>query len=336
MGQIMSRKNLLSSLHGEAKTTPVSASPPFVRPLLDAAKSKPMAAVSKSIGDLNERSRRANEIERKLAEGQVIIELDTAAVDPSFVQDRMPGDIDGLLASIREQGQQVPILVRPHPETPGRYQVAFGHRRLRAVAALGLPAKAIVRELSDEQLVIAQGQENNEREDLTFIEKARFAARLKERFSRETIISAMSLDKADLSRMLNLIESLPSDLVDAIGPAPGVGRGGWQQLSELLEKAPTSLEGSKFAMSDAIQSLPSAERIKAMIAHLKPRHVERGAPGVLSTPTGVRLAVVKEGRGKLEISIDKKMTPEFAAFVLDQLPGLFEEHQATQLKKKEA
>jgi len=29
----------------------------------------------------------------------------------------------------------VPILVRPHPDHAGRYQVVFGHRRLAAVMA---------------------------------------------------------------------------------------------------------------------------------------------------------------------------------------------------------
>ncbi len=88
----------------------------------------------------------------------------------------------GLVEAIREQGQQVPILVRPHPDRPGRYQVAFGHRRLRAVAEIGIPVRAVVRDLTDEQLVVAQGQENNERRDLSYIEKARFAQKLQLRF----------------------------------------------------------------------------------------------------------------------------------------------------------
>ncbi|EPR21196.1 hypothetical protein L905_07620 [Agrobacterium sp. TS43] len=286
-----------------------------------------MAAVTKSLGDLNDRSRRANEIERKLAEGQAVIELNTEEIEPSFVRDRMPGDIDGLLASIREQGQQVPILVRPHPEMSGRYQVAFGHRRLRAAAELGLSVKAVVRELTDEQLVIAQGQENNEREDLTFIEKARFAARLKERFPREVLTSSLSIDKGDLSKMLAIVDSLPVDLIEAIGAAPGVGRPRWLELAELVEKAPPHLDAAGYVKSAEIQTLASEERFKALIAHLKPRRVERGAPSVLATPTGVRLAQVKDGRAKLDISIDKKAAPEFAAFVLEQLPTLFEEHR---------
>lgn len=294
-----------------------------------------MAAVTKTLGDLNDRSRRANEIERKLAEGQSVVELAADLIEPSFVQDRMEGDIDGLNASIGEQGQQVPILVRPHPDQAGRYQVAFGHRRHRALRELGLPVKAVVRALSDEELVIAQGQENNEREDLSFIEKARFGARLRERFSREIIMSSLSIDKSTLSIMLQLVDALPLELIEAIGPAPGVGRPSWQQLSDLVAK---TRDGGVDVVNHArsLAGLSSEERFKQTLAHLKPRRVERGLPDVMSTSDGYRLAQVKNSKSKLEIMIDKKATPAFAAFVLNQLPALFEAHEAVNQRKKEA
>lgn len=329
----MSRKNLLSSLHGEVRHDPQPAPPPHSRPHLDAAKSKPMAAVSKSLGDLNDRSRRANEIERKLAEGQVVIDLETGDIDPSFVQDRMEGDIDGLVASIREQGQQVPILVRPHPERSGRYQVAFGHRRLRAVKELGLPVKAVVRELTDEQLVIAQGQENNERRDLSYIERARFAARLREQFPREVIISSMSLDKGNLSKMLSLVDAIPSALIEAIGPARGIGSPNWQQLADLVQKSDTLDELIVAAQSSNIQALPSAERFKAVLA-LKPRSTPRNDPSVLAGANGEPLAQVKQSKAKVQITIDRKATSDFAAFILEHVPALYAEHRARQQKKE--
>jgi ParB family chromosome partitioning protein len=320
----MSRKNLLSSLHGDGKQE-ASAPPPHARPFLDAGKSKPMAAVTRTLGDLNDRSRRANEIERKLAEGQSVIDLEPALVEPSFVQDRIPGGIEGLISSIKDQGQQVPILVRPHPENPGRYQVAFGHRRLRAVTQLGVAVKAVVRDLTDEQLVIAQGQENNEREDLSFIEKALFASRLKERFSREVIMSSMSLDKSTLSIMLQMVDVLPRELIEAIGAAPGVGRPSWQQLADLIAKAAQPSDTIDFTRS--LVALPSEERFKQTLSYLKPKRLERGLPTVMSTPGGARLAQLKNNKSKLEIVIDKKATPDFVSFVLEQLPALFEEHQ---------
>lgn len=292
------------------------------------------ANIGNALREQNERLSRAEEIERRLAEGQAVVELETSSIEPSFVQDRMQGEIDGLLASIREQGQQVPILVRPHPDQPGRYQVAFGHRRLRAVSDLGLPVKAVVRELTDEQLVVAQGQENNEREDLTFIEKARFAHRLNKQFSREIVIAAMSIDKSNLSKMLLIVDALPSELIDAIGAAPGVGRPSWQQLAELLERVASPVEAINFANSTEVQTLSSADRFKAVIDHLKPRRIARGLPNVMSTPDGDRLAQVTQSKSKLEITIDRKAAPDFAAFVLEHLPALYQEHRA-ELRRKQ-
>ncbi|MBZ5762257.1 plasmid partitioning protein RepB [Rhizobium sp. VS19-DR104.2] len=280
-----------------------------------------------------ERNLRAEEIERRLAEGQAVIELAAAEIDPSFVQDRMEGDIDGLRTSIREQGQQVPILVRPHPDQPGRYQIAFGHRRLRALKDLDLPVKAIVRDLSDEQLVVAQGQENNERQDLSFIEKARFANRLKDRFSRDIITTSLSIDKPALSKMLSIIAALPIELVDAIGPAPTVGRRNWQELVDSIEKTRSTENIVEFAKSIEVQGLPSDERFKAALAHLKPPVVVRGVPGILSTPAGTRLGQVRNSKTKLELTIDKKVAPDFATFILEKLPALYEEHSARDQRK---
>jgi ParB family chromosome partitioning protein len=286
------------------------------------------ANIGNALREQNDRLDRAEEIERRLVQGQTVVELDPSTIDPSFVRDRMPGDIDGLLASIRQQGQQVPILVRPHPDQPSRYQVAFGHRRLRAVLELGLPVRAVVRDLTDEQLVIAQGQENNEREDLTFIEKARFAHYLNKRFPREVVIASMSIDKSNLSKMLLLVDALPADLIDAIGAAPGVGRPNWQQLAELVEKPSETNVALNLATSEEVRALPSAERFKTVLAKLRPTRVARGLPEVMSTPDGVRIAQVTQSRAKLEIMIDKKATPDFAAFVLEQLPALYQAHRA--------
>ena len=142
---------------------------------------QPVGALGASLSALSERGKHAEEIEKKLAAGQTVVELDTTLIDPSFVSDRMPISdeaLSDLVEAIGESTQLSPILVRPHPETPGRYQTAFGHRRVRAVAILGIPVRAIVRELTDEEMVVAQGQENHARKDLSYIEKALFAQRL--------------------------------------------------------------------------------------------------------------------------------------------------------------
>lgn len=338
----MSRKHILGVSADVPDTSSVDnrATKSRSMPLLGVARkerdpaTKLTANIGNALREQSDRLGRAEEIERRLAEGQSVIELDASVIEPSFVQDRMQGDIDGLLSSIREQGQQVPILVRPHPDQSGRYQVAFGHRRLRAVSELGLPVRAVVRDLTDEQLVVAQGQENNEREDLSFIEKARFAYRLNKQFSREIVIAAMSIDKSNLSKMLLLFDALPSELIDAIGAAPGVGRPSWQQLAELIEKATSAADVMKYAMSDEVQALPSADRFKSIVASLRPTRIARGLPAVMSTPDGTRIAEVTQSKAKLEITIDRKATPDFATFVLEQVPALYQAYHAANQRKQ--
>ncbi len=314
----MSRKNLLNLIQVDAGT-----------PFKGAASDNTLVGqVASTMREEKARQARADEIERRLAAGQSVIELDAALVEPSFVSDRMPGEIDGLVASIRDQGQQVPILVRPHPEASGRYQVAFGHRRLRALKALGLPVKAVVRALSDEQLVIAQGQENNERQDLSYIEKARFAQRLRERFARDVITAAMSIDKTELSRMLSIVDAIPAELIEAIGPAPGIGRRSWQELSDILEKTDPAAALQRLR-TDEMQERPSQDRFKALLAVLKPKNAASRAPDVLTTSSGRRLGHVRQSASKIEIILDRKDAADFAAFLLTDAIALFEEHRAT-------
>ncbi|MBY5827393.1 plasmid partitioning protein RepB [Rhizobium leguminosarum] len=337
----MSRKDVFANLNLPGAPTAegpaeVRAPKGRVRPILgspeliqDASRS-PVGAIGQSLSEVSERSRRAEEIERRLAEGLTVVSLDTEDIDPSFIPDRMLGAAeahDRLVASIRDQGQQVPILVRPHPEMHGRFQVAFGHRRLRAIHELGLQINAVVRDLSDEQLVVAQGQENNERQDLTYIEKARFAQRLQQRFSRDVIMAALSVYKSDLSNMLSVVSRISDEVIDAIGPAPSVGRRSWLELADLLSNGKTLDRAIVFLRAAEIQALGSEERFKVLLAHLKPRPKKVKAD-VWSTRAGVRLAKVTHNDAKVEIVIDRAEAPEFASFVLDRLQSLFEEHRS--------
>ena len=167
----------------------------------------------------------------KVVEDGAVVELDPELVDNSFVVDRMDGgeELFGeLLAAIRERGQDTPILVRPHPGKEGRYMVVFGHRRLRAARELGRPIRAVVREVADQQHVVAQGQENAARDNLSFIERASFAQSLIGLgYGRETVQAALSVDAPMLTRMLSITKRVPARIVNAIGAAKGIGRDRW-------------------------------------------------------------------------------------------------------------
>lgn len=230
-----------------------------------------MKGASRSIlSSIDEIAARAD----KLVEGETIIDLDPNFVDISFVQDRLSADdqeFNDLLEAVRERGQDSPILVRPHPSIAGRYMVVFGHRRLRAAKQLGRNVRAVVKEMKDREHVIAQGQENSARANLSFIEKAIFAANLARLHYDEdnaVILTALSIDRTTLSKMLS-VAALPGGILQSVGAAKGVGRDRWYELKLLLEK-PTNYEVALRAISeDGFSSLPSDDRFNALMVRLK-------------------------------------------------------------------
>ena len=73
------------------------------------------------------------------------------------------------------------------------------------------PSAPVVRQMSDAELVVAQGQENSARRDLSFIERALYAAKLEEAgFDRETIMAALNVDKTGLSRLISVAVKDPA------------------------------------------------------------------------------------------------------------------------------
>lgn len=299
--------------------------------LIDDSQARPVGALGQSLGEFSERAKRAEDIERRLTEGQVIIDLDPERIDPSFIADRMPiapEALTSLMEKIRDHGQLNPILVRPHPDSTERYQVAFGHRRLNVAKMLGRQVRAVVRVLSDEELVIAQGQENHEREDLSYVEKALFARKLEQRgFSRSTIMAAMSIYKSDLSNMLSVASKVPDDIVSRIGPAPAIGRRGWIELSNLITN-PTNLAAvRKAARGNELETLDSEARFRRLLGVARPKPDVRDVQN-WSSSDGRALATVSQDGDRVSLTVDRRKAPEFAEFVLTRLRDLYSEFEA--------
>ncbi|MEP1768819.1 MAG: plasmid partitioning protein RepB [Sulfitobacter sp.] len=167
-------------------------------------------------------------------------EIDASLIDDAGVEDRLGID-DAAQTQLRESlatyGQQVPILLRPHAKTQGRYEIVYGRRRLKALRDLEMPVKAMIRQLDDHALVMAQGQENTARQDLSFIEKASFAAQLAAQdYDRQTIAAALSIDLPMLSRMLKVGTAFDLPFLRQIGSAPGIGRDRWMALARAFSE----------------------------------------------------------------------------------------------------
>ncbi len=329
----MARKNLFEVSPETTEAEPVRQ--PLGRPLLGLERplgtASPVGAISQSLENISSRAHRADEIERKLAEGQVIVELDPHLIDGSFVLDRLGVDSDdqmSLVGQIRDHGQQVPILVRPNPQNDCRFQVAYGHRRLAAAKEIGVKVRAVVRDLTDEQLVVSQGQENNSRTDLSFIERSFFAARLEDQgFSREVIMASLGVDKAALSRMIALIKRLPPELIEAVGASPAFGRQRWAELADLLDEKGKRAKALKRVLDPDFLTTKSDARFQAVYDLLR---VTRQKPHSESWKAldGARPVKVVKTDGKISLVFNKSVEPEFGPFVHKRLQLLYDEFKS--------
>lgn len=315
------------------------------RPLsgfVPAARTTPIGGISKSLGNITNKVERVDALEKQLAEGQIVVELDPSLIENSFVSDRLSIDskhLTELVAQIRDNGQLVPILVRPHPEKPLRFQVAFGHRRLAAARELGIKIRAVVRSLTDEQLVVNQGQENNARANLSFIERAIFASRLEDRgFSREIAIAALGIDKAAISKMLSVVRATGHELIEKIGSAPDVGRRRWLELSEQLHASQVDTLISELSADNLAQS-SSEDRFQFVADFLK-RSKASGKTAVQSnhkqpakswssTDNSLQFTMSRKAR-RIAIELSSTNAAAFGDWISNHLDRLYDEYQTSE------
>ena len=86
-------------------------------------------------------------------------------------------EMERMIESIRKVGTITPALARPLPD--GGYELVSGHRRLAACQVLGIETMpVIVREMSDDEAIIAMVDANLQRETILPSEKA-FAYKMK-------------------------------------------------------------------------------------------------------------------------------------------------------------
>ena len=225
----MARKNMFEGI------TPAQRSEDREMPALPRSAAKmpevfqsagPIAAIRNDLRSLSSRS---------------VQEIDPEMIEDTGLKDRLGSlddDVAELRDSIAKHGQQVPILLRPHPTLSGRYQVVYGRRRLAAIRALRTPVKALIRTLSDEEAVLAQGQENNLRKDPSFIEKALFAGDLEEAgYDARVVQDALNVNRSHTSHMRKVREAFPREIIERIGAAPSIGWKRWYELaSHILDE----------------------------------------------------------------------------------------------------
>lgn len=130
-----------------------------------------------------------------------------------------------LTDSIKESGIFQPIIVRKPQNDNEDYQILAGERRYKASKAAGKETiPAIVREVSDEQMMEIAVMENLQREDLSPLEEAE---------AYNTLMMKLDLTQAEVSKRLGKSRPYIANYLRLLGLP--------QQIKEMLEKKELSM-----------------------------------------------------------------------------------------------
>lgn len=232
-------------------------------------------------------SNRALRSARDAVDAHHVWELDPVEIEDERYSDRLdPKDVDDLRASIEQNGQTVPILVRRHPTETNRYLLVYGRRRLEAIRASDKVKKvrALIANLDDTAALRAQVSENTGRRDLSYIERALFAQELLASGfgSQAQIAEVLNVTRSAVSMSISVAKSIGTDLARAIGPAHGIGRPRWESLAKELSNTGMGMDELCRVASDARgkaaaveqaeeepQLDPSVAAFEAVVRHVK-------------------------------------------------------------------
>jgi len=140
-----------------------------------------------------------------------VTNLAVELLEPGPFQPRGPIDaklLTELADSIRARGILQPLLARPHPATPGHYQIIAGERRWRAAQSAGLHEVPVhILPLGDSDAMAAALVENLQRQDLNAIEEAEGYRKLIIEFgmTQEALAAAVGKSRSHVANTLRLL-----------------------------------------------------------------------------------------------------------------------------------
>lgn len=259
--------------------------------------------------------------------------VDTREIADSALQDRFDtsNGLDDLIASIRASGQEIPVLLRYRRGAGQRYEVVYGRRRIAACRELGIPVRALIREMEERDALMSLARENSARLQRSFIEQAVFAARLEEYgFDKDEICGLLAVDKTTLSRLATVARYVPIEVIERIGSGHEIGRRPWMDLRKALKEADVLDTTKLLAMIPdeedplkALQGLIDALRTATLSEETQQ---QKAAPVRRSKPLAVGDKPVRfvKKRGKITIETTEEYATDFIEYLEDQLPQIFD------------
>jgi ParB family transcriptional regulator, chromosome partitioning protein len=278
-------------------------------------------------------------IEQQKAEGLLIEEIDSNLVDTSpywdrdlrFLEDQ---SFKSFVEDIRVRGQQSPALARPHPNSPGRFEVCFGHRRLFACRTLGSRLRAVVRPLSEAQMAGAAYSENMHREGVSTLEQARALAKYVDRgvfASKQALADALNVSRSHVSNLTSYAE-IPDRVLEALGD--------WRKCTfrdagNLLKVARDPDRHGE--MLEAAERLICGDPQLAFNVRLSvvlgQKQTEPLADD-LRDDTGRVLAARRQSKRSTAITFGASADAGLADYVWDRLPTLVDDYRRQQMRQR--
>jgi ParB/RepB/Spo0J family partition protein len=268
--------------------------------------------------------------------------LNPKHIEPSPYQPRERARIAGpkfeeLVASAKAGGVKQPIVVRPHPGIvkgilSQPWELVTGERRLLAAREAGLTAiPAIVRYLSDAEVMEEQLVENILRDDLDDVEKARGFQRMLELtddqgrrlYTQERLADRLGISRPHLTNTLALLK-LPETVQAQVAKAAHVPTEDARPMSPAHARALVPFSGYSWIL-DAVQArikdegLPPAKEFPEFVQEVMAGGHTKGTTLIRPLAKGGFL-----GSLTVEFSLDSKTLPRNWS----QLPEYAKQHPA--------
>lgn len=299
----------------------LSARPPIADVAHDAAASAALTEV-------------AQELSAARAEGRLIqkIKLDAIEAD-HLVRDRMvldAADMQALMDSLRDRGQQTPIEVSALPE--GRYGLISGFRRYAALCKLAVENPgldsilAVVRRPKDAaDAYQAMVEENEVRVGLSFYERARIVARAADAGVFRTDALALSALFAHVPRArrskIKAFITVVRALDDVLRfPAALSEKQGLALAKALTADASLAPRLTGQLRDQAPQSAAAETTILAQEMRGDAPASETASPARLELQPGLKM--VQHANGKVELTGAKLSDPTFVARLMKVMKNL--------------
>ena len=234
--------------------------------------------------------------------------------------------LDELAGSIRQKGIVQPILLRPAPNQPGRFQLVAGERRWRAAQMAQLhDIPSVVRYLTDAECYEIALIENIQRQDLSVIDEAQGYANLLEiscytQDQLSKIIGKSRSHITNLLRLLGLPESVQNLLRDGdltMGQArPLVGHPQAEFLAKTIVAKGLSARQAEALIKTAVSgTLPTARQPAITENSADIKAIEQRAAVQLGLAMSIKWNEKAEtGRVQIECQSMEQMT-----LILDKL-----------------